>query len=74
VAVILFTTLKKLIHCKKRTVLFRVITKRTSTDISGHPIGPIFKSQESKKDYGINITRCIITQKSAVLMYFMAEA
>jgi hypothetical protein len=48
------------------------------TDVSGLPIGPTLalKMEQcvSKRRQGITITRCVIAQKSAVLIYFVAEA
>jgi len=47
------------------------------TDVSGQPIGPIFRGQESgfmTPEDGITTTRCVITRKNAVLIHFAAEA
>jgi len=44
-------------------------------DVSGKPIGPIFNRQVVLKCHQeITTTCCIITQKSAFLIHFMAEA
>jgi hypothetical protein len=43
-------------------------------DVSGQPIGPIFRGQEFKPIKLITSIRGVTTQKSAVLIYFAAEA
>jgi len=72
---------RNLIHEIKTTAWYGIFF----TDVSGQPVGPIFKGQESsleegtdklppKRRQGITTTRCITTQKSVILIYLAAEA
>jgi hypothetical protein len=56
--------------------ILRSVKWQFCADVSGQPIGSIFKGQEVQEEsrYRINILRCVIPQKSADLTYIAAEA